>query len=54
MDFELTQEQKMIRKNVREFMLKEIGPVAEEIDQTDEFPPGIWKKMGDLGVLGPL
>lgn len=52
MDFELTREQKMIQKNVREFMIKEIGPVTEEIDQKDEFPPGIWQKMGDLGFLG--
>jgi len=33
-------------------MLKEIKPVAEQIDRDDEFPPGIWKKMGDLGILG--
>jgi isovaleryl-CoA dehydrogenase len=42
----------MIQKNVREFMRKEIAPVAEEIDREDHFPPGLWKKMGDLGLLG--
>ena len=52
MSFELTKEQKMIQKNVREFMRKEIAPVAEEIDQEDRFPPDIWKKLGDLGLLG--
>ncbi len=52
MDFELTREQKMIMKNVREFMRKEIEPVAEEIDREDRFPEGIWQTLGDLGVLG--
>lgn len=52
MDFEITREQKMIQKSVREFMKKEIAPVAEEIDRQDRFPEGIWKKMGDLGILG--
>ena len=41
MDFELTSEQKMIQKNVREFMRKEIAPVAEEIDREDRLPPDI-------------
>jgi isovaleryl-CoA dehydrogenase len=52
MNFELTREQKMIMKNVREFMRKEIEPVAEEIDREDRFPEGIWQTLGDLGVLG--
>lgn len=52
MDFELSREQKMILKNVREFMLKEIFPVSEEIDRNDEFPPGVWEKLGQIGLLG--
>ena len=52
MDFELTRDQKMIAQNVREFMRKEIGPVAEEIDREDRFPDGIWRKLGELGFLG--
>jgi len=52
MDFELSEEQRIIQKNVRQFMVKEIEPVAEQIDRDDEFPPGIWKKMGNLGILG--
>lgn len=52
MDFELTREQKMIQKNVSEFMRKEIAPQAEEIDRTDRLPEGIWKILGELGMLG--
>ncbi len=52
MDLKLTREQKMIQKSVREFMVKEIAPMAEQIDREDRFPQGIWGKMGELGMLG--
>lgn len=52
MDFKITEEQRSIRKNVREFMIKEILPVAEEIDRNDQFPKDIWKKLGGIDLLG--
>ncbi|NOX33802.1 MAG: isovaleryl-CoA dehydrogenase [Deltaproteobacteria bacterium] len=52
MDFELTREQKMIQKNVKEFMKKEIAPIAEELDRECHLPEGIWQTFGDLGLLG--
>ena len=52
MDFELTREQKMIVKNIKEFMRKEIAPISEELDREDRLPEGIWHTMGDLGLLG--
>lgn len=52
MDFNLSNEQKMIQKQVREFMLKEVAPYVEEIDREDRLPEGIWEKMGALGFLG--
>ena len=52
MDFELTREQKMIVKNVKEFMRKEIAPVADEMDREGYLPEGIWQTLGDLGLLG--
>ena len=52
MNFELTREQKLIQKSVKEFMHKEIAPVADEIDREGRLPEGIWQSLGDLGLLG--
>lgn len=52
MDFELTEEQRMLRRMVREFAEGEIAPRAEEIDATDEFPHDLFDRMADVGLLG--
>ena len=52
MDFQLTEEQRMLRRMVRDFAEQEIAPRAEEIDATDEFPWDIFHKMGQVGLLG--
>jgi alkylation response protein AidB-like acyl-CoA dehydrogenase len=52
MDFEPTEEHQMIRRMVRDFAEKEIAPRAEEIDETDEFPDDLFRRMGELGILG--
>ena len=52
MDFDLTEEQRIVQRSVRQFMVNEIEPVAEQIDRDDELPSGIWKKLGELGILG--
>ncbi len=52
MDFKLTDNQKMIRNMVREFAEKEIEPVAAELDEKEEYPHDILKKMANLGLLG--
>ena len=49
---QLTDEHKMIRKMVREFAEAEVKPVAQQIDETCEFPWETVKKMGELGLLG--
>jgi len=51
MNFELTDEQRMIRDMVREFAEKEIKPRAAQIDEADEFPWDLWKRMAELGML---
>ena len=52
MDFELTEEQEMIRRMVRDFAEKEIAPVAGEMDEKGEFPWELIRKMAPLGFLG--
>jgi butyryl-CoA dehydrogenase len=52
MDFELTQEQRMIRDTAREFAAREIAPKAAELDKTSRWPTEILAKMAELGLLG--
>ncbi|MFG6148790.1 acyl-CoA dehydrogenase family protein [Halobacillus sp. B23F22_1] len=52
MNFELTKEQEMTRKMVRDFADGVIRPRAIEIDHKAEFPEDIFKEMGQLGLLG--
>lgn len=52
MNFELTEEQQLIRNTVREFAQSEVAPGATERDKTGEFPVDIIKKMAELDLLG--
>jgi alkylation response protein AidB-like acyl-CoA dehydrogenase len=52
MEFQPTEEHRMIRRMVRDFAEKEIAPRAEEIDATDQFPDDLFRRMGQLGILG--
>jgi alkylation response protein AidB-like acyl-CoA dehydrogenase len=52
MDFDLTNEQKMIRDTARDFAEKVIAPRSEEMEKTGEFPYDILAKMGELGMMG--
>ena len=54
MEFHLTQEQELTRQTVRRFAEQEIAPRAFELDETQEFPRDIMKKLGDMGMLGIL
>jgi alkylation response protein AidB-like acyl-CoA dehydrogenase len=51
-DFDLTPEQEMIRKTVRDFAEKEIVPVARDFDRSEQFPWPVLEKMKPLGFLG--
>jgi alkylation response protein AidB-like acyl-CoA dehydrogenase len=52
MNFELTEEQKMIQDMARKFAEREIKPVAAELDRTHRHPQDIVKQMGELGLMG--
>jgi acyl-CoA dehydrogenase len=52
MDFELTDEQKDIKKAAREFTEKAFPEVAEECDLNETFPRALWKKACGLGFVG--
>ncbi|MDQ7248627.1 isovaleryl-CoA dehydrogenase [Dongia sedimenti] len=52
LDFDLGDMVVAFRNQIEAFSEKEIAPRAAEIDKTNEFPMDLWKKLGDLGVLG--
>ena len=52
MKLELTDQQKMIQKMVREFADKEVAPIASELDEKGEYPTKTLEKMAKLGLLG--
>ena len=52
MNFQLTREQELVKKMVREFAVNEVKPIAAEIDETERFPMENVEKMAKLGMLG--
>jgi alkylation response protein AidB-like acyl-CoA dehydrogenase len=54
MDLELTEEQKIIQTTVKRFAQDELAPIADELDQAEEFPWKIFQRMAELGLLGMI
>jgi isovaleryl-CoA dehydrogenase len=51
-DFGLGENADLLRDSVRSFASDEIAPRAADIDRQNDFPADLWRKMGDLGILG--
>jgi isovaleryl-CoA dehydrogenase len=52
LNFALGEDVDMLRATVQQFAANEIAPGAADIDRSNQFPAGLWRKMGDLGLLG--
>ena len=52
MNFDLGEDIDALRDMVRRFAQEQIAPIAAEIDRSNQFPSHVWKRLGDLGLLG--
>ena len=52
MNFEFTEEQKMLRQTVRSFVDKEIIPHIQKWDEEGQFDPIIYKRLAEVGLMG--
>lgn len=52
LNFELGESIALLRETVRRFALHEIAPIAAQVDRENHYPREIWRKLGDLGLLG--
>ncbi len=52
LQFPLSEELRMLRETACQFAQKEILPIADKTDKENSFPMHLWKKMGDVGLLG--
>jgi len=52
MNFALGEEIEALRSLTHRWAQERISPISSEIDKTNEFPSGLWKEMGELGLLG--
>jgi alkylation response protein AidB-like acyl-CoA dehydrogenase len=52
MDFDLSDDHRLIQSTVRDFAQKEVAPAAEELDRTKSFPYEIVRKLGELNLMG--
>ena len=51
-NFNLGEETDALQKSIKAFCDKEIAPLAEDIDKSNDFPSELWRKLGNMGLLG--
>ena len=52
MNFHFNQEEQDVLDMLHDFCLKEVAPIAAEIDETERFPEETWHKLADMGMMG--
>ncbi len=52
MNFGLGETIDLLRQSVQQFATKEIAPLAQEVDRDNQFPMHLWKRFGEMGLLG--
>ena len=52
MNFDLTEEQELVRRTVRDFAEQKVAPVAEELDREHRFPYDLVAELAELGLMG--
>ncbi len=52
MDFKLTEEQELVRRNMRDFALRHVEPIAAEIDENERHPVEVFEKLAEGGWMG--
>ena len=52
LNLSLNDEVDLLRETVRSFAEKELAPIADQIDRENEFSNKLWKKLGEMGLLG--
>ena len=52
MNFHFNQDEQDVLDMLHDFCLKEVAPIAAEIDETERFPEETWHKLADMGMMG--
>ena len=52
LNFDLGEDIDLLRETVRQFATREVAPIAAAVDRDNAFPSALWRKLGELGVLG--
>ena len=52
MNFHFTEDEKDILKMLHDFAIKEVAPIAAEVDENERFPEETWRKLAEMGMMG--
>ena len=52
MNFHFTDEEQEILDMLHDFCLKEVAPIAAEVDENERFPEETWHKLAEMGMMG--